>query len=593
MIRILIVDDQKTIQESVRGLLEQVPEFSIIGTANNGIEAIAQVAKLKPDVVLMDIEMPEINGLEATEIISQSHEGIKILILTSLDRDDLIDRALAAGAVGYLLKNMSSQVFPKAIRCAFEGCTEIRPSIGFKNNSPKPISQKAAQDSSLGSNKATATKIAPQITTSHLDNTSDLNNTNTTPDRAATPVKKIVLLGGLIGLSLLITAIAIFSLLKSKASDPITTAQAKQTPEAIEAAKVTPTSKVITTGKLLPEGGVIRISVINAQDSRVEKLLVEEGDFVDANQAIAILQGEEKAQQQLRNAQANVEIKQGQLSKIQEGEAKQGDIAAQLAVITEIEARLATEIRQKEAQISQAQATLRNAQGKYQRYTPLAQEGAIGVSLLNDVQEELEKAQGAIVQLEAELEHTESTLQAKLAQEKANLDRLQEVRPIDVAIAQSELKQAQIQVEQHKAELDNTNVRVPVAGQILRINTRVGEQVNVQQGIAELGQTKQIYAIADIQETDITKISLGQPATIKSEYGGFEGEIKGTVAKIGLQIGKSRIDENQQNPDNPANDLNERVVEVKIRLNPEDSSTVAAFTGMQVKVNIDVTPTPK
>ena len=591
MIQILIVDDQKTIRESVKLLLEQVPEFRIVGTANNGIEAIAQVDKLKPDVVLMDIEMPEVDGLEATEIISQCHEGVKILILTSLDRDELIDRALDAGAVGYLLKNMSDRELIKAIRCAFEGCTEIRPSIGYKNNSPNSISQAAAQ-ASIGSNQATVTKIAPQIATSNLDKTYQTPVDNTTPDRSAIPFKKSVLIGGLIGLSLLITAIAILSQLKSN-RDPITNAQAQQNPEAIETAKVTPASKVIATGKLLPEGGVIKISVTNAQDSRVEKLLVEEGDFVEANQVIAILQGEEKAQQQLRDAQANVEIKQGQLSKIQEGEAKQGEITAQLAVISEIEARLATETRQKEAQISQAEATLRNAQGKYQRYTPLSQEGAIGVSLLNDVQEELERAKGAIVQLEAELENTKSTLQAKLAQAQANLAKLQEVRPIDVAIAKAELKQAQIQVEQYKAELDNTNVRVPVAGQILRINTRVGEQVNVQQGIAELGQTKQIYAIAEIQETDITKISLGQPATIRSEYGGFEGEIKGTVAKIGLQIGKSRIDENQQNPDNPANDLNERVVEVKIILNPEDSSTVAAFTGMQVKVNIDVTPTPK
>ena len=584
MIHILIVDDQKTIRESIKLLLDRVPEFSIVGTVNNGIEAIAQVGKLKPDVVLMDIEMPELDGLGATEIISQCHKEVKVLILSSLDRDDLIDRALDTGAVGYLLKNMSDRELIKAIRCAFEECTEIRPSIGFKKSSPNPISQEVAQ-ASLGSNQATATKIA----TSNLDKTYKTPaNTDTTPERSTIPFKKIVLIGGLIGLSLLITAIAILSQLKSN-REPITNAQAQQTPEAIETAKVTP-SKVIATGKLLPEGGVIKISVINAQDSRVEKLLVEEGDFVEANQVIAILQGKEKAQQQLRDAQANVEIKQGQLSRIEQGEAKQGEITAQLAVISEIEARLATETRQKEAQISQAEATLRNARGKYQRYTPLAQQGAIGVSLLNDVQEELEKAQGAIVQLEAELEHTESTLQAKLAQAQANLARLQEVRPVDVAIAQAELKQAQIQVEQYKAELDNTNVRVPVAGRILRINTRVGEQVNVSQGIAELGQTKQIYAIAEIQETDITKISLGQPATIKSEYGGFEGEIKGTVAKIGLQIGKSQIDENQQNPDNPANDLNERVVEVKIRLNPEDSSAVAAFTGMQVKVNIDVTP---
>ena len=584
MIRILIVDDQKTIRESIGVLLEEVPEFSIIGTANNGVEAIAQVDKLKPDVVLMDIEMPELDGLKATEIISQSHEGIKILILTSLDRDDLIERALATGAIGYLLKNTSSQDLIKAIKFAFEGYTEIKPSIGFKKNSSNPISQ----NSLLGSSKATATKIAPQITTSKTSNTEEA-----TPDRSGIPLKKLVILSGLVSLGFLLGAIAIFSQLKSKASNSIATAQAKQNPQAIETAKVTPASKVIATGKLLPEGGVIKISVINAQDSRVEKLLVQEGDFVGANQAIAILQGKEKAQQQLRDAQANVEIKQGQLSKIQQGEAKQGDIAAQLAVITEIEARLTTETRQKEAQVSQAEATLRNAQGKHQRYTPLAQEGAIGVSLLNDVQEELERAKGAIAQLEAELEHTKSTLQAKLAQERANLSKLQEVRPIDVAIAQAELKQAQIQVEQFKAELDNTNVRVPVAGQILRINTRVGEQVNVQQGIAELGQTKKIYAIAEIQETDITKISLGQPAIIKSEYGGFEGDIKGSVAKIGLQIGKSRLDGNQQNLDNPANDLNERIVEVKIRLNREDSSAVAAFTGMQVKVNIDVTPTPK
>lgn len=140
MIHILIVDDHKTIRESVKLLLDRVPEFRIVGTASNGIEAmsstsfaIAQVDKLNPDVVLMDIEMPELDGLEATEIISQSHEGIKVLILTSLDRDDSIDRTLNAGAVGYLLKNMSDRELIKAIRCAFEGCTEIRPSIGYKN----------------------------------------------------------------------------------------------------------------------------------------------------------------------------------------------------------------------------------------------------------------------------------------------------------------------------------------------------------------------------------------------------------------------------------------------------------------------------
>ncbi|MBD0264035.1 MAG: HlyD family efflux transporter periplasmic adaptor subunit, partial [Tolypothrix sp. Co-bin9] len=159
------------------------------------------------------------------------------------------------------------------------------------------------------------------------------------------------------------------------------------------------------------------------------------------------------------------------------------------------------------------------------------------------------------------------------------------VRPVDVQIALSGLEQAQIQVQQRKAELDDTQVRVPIAGQILRLNTRVGEQVNTQEGIAELGQTKQMYAIAEVYETDIAKVHLGQSATINSEYGGFAGEIKGKVAQLGLQIGKTRLNQDQNNP---TNDVNARVVEVKIRIDPADSPKVATFTGMQVRVKIDV-----
>jgi HlyD family secretion protein len=127
-------------------------------------------------------------------------------------------------------------------------------------------------------------------------------------------------------------------------------------------------------------------------------------------------------------------------------------------------------------------------------------------------------------------------------------------------------------------------VRVPISGQILRINTRVGELVSTQQGIAELGRTNQMYAIAEVYETDIVKVRPGLQATITSEYGGFGGEIRGKVDQIGLQIGKTRLNQDQSNP---TNDVNARVVEVKIRLNPQDSPKVAALTGMQVRVKID------
>lgn len=356
------------------------------------------------------------------------------------------------------------------------------------------------------------------------------------------------------------------------------------TSETPSTANPSSTTRVVALGKLIPEGDVIKISVANAQDSRVNQILVKEGDFVKENQIIAILQGKDRAEQQLRDARANVAIKRSQLLKIQQGDVKQGEIAAQRAAIAELEARIRSETKQREAAIASSEATLRNAKLKYQRNLALVKEGAISTSNVDNTQEEFDKATAILAQNKAELENTKTTLQAQLAKERANLAKLQEVRPVDVEIAKAELEQALIQVEQRKAELDNTQVRVPISGQILRINTRVGELVSTQQGIAELGRTNQMYAIAEVYETDIVKVRPGLQATITSEYGGFGGEIRGKVDEIGLQIGKTRLNQDQSNP---TNDVNARVVEVKIRLNPQDSPKVAALTGMQVRVKID------
>ncbi len=380
-----------------------------------------------------------------------------------------------------------------------------------------------------------------------------------------------------------VVGITIISLLVANAA--CNSIQAKnntrETPQPTSSAS----KRVVALGKLIPEGDVIKISVVNARDSRVNQILVKEGDLVKANQVIAVLQGRDRTEQQLRDAGANVKIKRAQLLKIQQGDVKIAEIAAQRATITELEAQIRTESKVKQAAIAQAEATIRNAKLKFDRFSNLEKQGAIKRSELDDAREEFEKATATLAQSQAQLDYTTSTLQAQLAKEAANLKRLQEVRPVDVDIAKSELEQAQIRVEQQRAVLDDTLVRVPVSGQILRINTKVGEQVNQEAGIAELGRTNQMYAIAEVYETDIVKIRLGQKVTINSEYGGFAGEINGEVARIGLQIGKSRLNQDQNNPNT---DINSRVVEVAIRLNLEDSKKVAALTGMQVRVRIDI-----
>ena len=106
MIKILIVDDQRLILEAVKAILKDESQIEIVGTAQNGQSAIVQVTKLKPDIVLIDIEMPKMDGIIATRYISQHSPNTKIIILTSHKSDNYVTKALQAGASIYLLKNI-------------------------------------------------------------------------------------------------------------------------------------------------------------------------------------------------------------------------------------------------------------------------------------------------------------------------------------------------------------------------------------------------------------------------------------------------------------------------------------------------------
>ena len=342
--------------------------------------------------------------------------------------------------------------------------------------------------------------------------------------------------------------------------------------------------QVVALGKLIPKGEVIKLSVVNAQDSRVNQILVSEGDRVKKGQVIAILQGFENRQRDLEEAQKEVELAGAKLEQIRAGETKQADIAAQKANISRLGSQLRNETIEKQAAIASAEAQLKQAQLTYDRNKTLQPQGAITQQAFDEAKEQLDMAQAALNEKKAQLNNTNQTLKAEITQEKENLAKLSEIRPVDVRVSEIELERATIAVEQRKADLEDTKVKVPIAGQILRINTRVGEQVNTQQGIVELGRTDEMYAIAEVYETDIGKVKIGQPAVISSEYGGFKGKLKGTVEHLGLQVGAKQLSEASEDP---TQDENSRIVEVKIRINPEDSKKVAGLTNMKVRVEID------
>lgn len=359
----------------------------------------------------------------------------------------------------------------------------------------------------------------------------------------------------------------------------------QRTTETIEPKPVTEIAPVAVTalGRLEPEGEVIKLSVANAQDSRVNELLVKEGDRVTAKQLIATLQGLDQKQAELSEAKQNVAVYRAKLEQVRAGEAKLAEIEAQKANIAGLKAQLRTESLEREAEIADAEAELKNAEINLNRYRTLHRQGAVSKSALDDRQELYERARAKLALARARRENTVSTLAEQIARERAMLDKLQEIRPVDLTEAQAEVNYAIAQVKRIESELEDYYVRVPIDGQILKINTLVGEQVDTSEGIVELGRTTQMYAIAEVYETDVNKVKVGQRAAIVSEHGGFAGKLQGTVDHIGLQIKKQDVLESD-----PAANKDARVVEVKVRLDPKDSNKVAGLTNLQVRIRIDL-----
>jgi DNA-binding NarL/FixJ family response regulator len=128
-IRLLIVDDQRLMREGLRTLLELEGGFEIVGEATNGQAAIDAYAELKPDVVLMDIRMPGMDGVEATRRLCVSWPGARVIILTTFDDDANVFEGLRAGAVGYLLKDLSGQELASAVRTVYKGGALIEPTV--------------------------------------------------------------------------------------------------------------------------------------------------------------------------------------------------------------------------------------------------------------------------------------------------------------------------------------------------------------------------------------------------------------------------------------------------------------------------------
>lgn len=372
---------------------------------------------------------------------------------------------------------------------------------------------------------------------------------------------------------------------------------------------------VSALGFLRPEDEITHLSAsMTPEGARLGELMVEQGDQVEAGQILAVLDNQERLETALSRAKAQVDIARSRLVQVQAG-AKDGEVDALEAKLENLDAELQGQIRAQQATIKRLESDLKGhtaaqtaindriaaelmtAEAECNRFEQLYAQGAISESAYDlkcleqdtayerQVESEvtltriISSGQEQIAEAKAQLHRTMSTLGHQQTETQATLSQVSEVRDVDVALAQAELADALVGVQQAEADLELAYVRAPRSGQVLKINTRPGEMIT-NQGIVELGQTQQMYVIAEVYETDIARIAAGQRAIVTSDA--LPDTLRGTVDEIGLQIGKQEVFST-----NPTFDIDARVVEVKIRLAPEDSQQVSGMTNLRVEAVID------
>jgi DNA-binding NarL/FixJ family response regulator len=131
-VRVLVVDDQRLMRDGIASLLDVQEGVQVVGTAANGQEAVDLALELQPDVVLMDVRMPVMDGVAATEQVRRHLPGCQVLMLTTFDDDEYVVAALRAGAAGYLLKDIPSQDLARAVQAAHNGIYQLDPAVASK-----------------------------------------------------------------------------------------------------------------------------------------------------------------------------------------------------------------------------------------------------------------------------------------------------------------------------------------------------------------------------------------------------------------------------------------------------------------------------
>ncbi|VEP15090.1 Response regulator receiver protein [Hyella patelloides LEGE 07179] len=442
-IRIVLVDDNNSIRETLQNYLASQPDFAIVGSVDNAQTAIEQIESLNPDIVLMDIEMPEMDGLQATRAISQRFNQTKVIVLSSHDEEQYINRVLNVGAKGYLLKTTPLEELANSIRFVHKGYFQFSPGLLEKLNSPKAISPKA---------RRVAIAIRPQSSTPSSSEIVLASPSQIQPHDWSSQTKELidtlprVWTRGLLYFLAIFTAIALPWAMLSKVDETGT-----------------------ARGRLEPSGKTFILDAPVA--GTVAEINVREGDVVEAGQSLLELESDlvEAELQQLQTQLAGQQHRINQLDLLKK---------QLLLTVNTQEQEIQAQKLEKQAQVAQARQQLQFYQTSYnsQQEEKLAQvnqakqDVAYSQTALNSAQASLAKAQkeieryrqawqqGIISEVQvveqediiAERQQAYDRSQSELQQAKLRLTEQQNSYAKVIRQAESDIEQAQLQLQEQE-----------------------------------------------------------------------------------------------------------------------------------------------
>ena len=522
-IGVLIVDDQLSSRKFLEVILDSEPDLEVVGTAEDGQEALAQVEMLHPDIVLMDLEMPGMDGITATETICQRFPETQVIVITSHQQQEYINRAFRAGAKGFFLKDTPSKKLSNAIRLVNQDYIQFRPGL-FKQVDAEVIDiiAKDEQESNGNGDRHEATL---------LDCANSNNNKLSKRDDWSHGTKELLDIlpqvwtrGLLYFLTIFVGIVlpwAMFSLVEETGT---------------------------ARGRLEPQGKTFKLDAPVA--GTVAEIQVEEGETVKAGQSLLVLESE-LIKWELRQAQENLE---GQLNRLAQLDLLKNQLV--IALATQRQQNQAQEL-EKQAQIHQTQQELKysetayqligirlaNARREVERYQKASEEGivsAIKVAESEDMEKEkqrlYEQTKSDVQQAKLRLKEQESNYQSLIHSGKlAVLKSIEQLKNLETQITtlKADIAQSKSQIDSLEFQLKQRVLEAPIEGIVFQLPIE-GEGEVVQPGdmIAEIAPKGTSLSLrAQMATTDSGSLAKGMPVKMKfdaypfQDYGVVEGEL--------------------------------------------------------------------